>query len=224
MWILSAALLFLLIAIFAPDLIYRRPNGSAQRDAVSNARQIGLALFEFETEYGRFPDESTAPQVIHKTRTKFNLGSSSANDYFRQLIAAEYLSSKQVFYAETAFTEKPQFDQELGDNPLGPGSAGFGYLLNGRSAFSTEGNPARPIVCAPLAFDGKTASTREFDYRIYEGKAIILRVDNSVSSVPILKKSRFAAIGGGKTLLDTGLDTVWGESVTPVIVPPLPKR
>jgi hypothetical protein len=37
-----------------------------QMEAVSNARQIGLALYEFETEYGRYPDGTTAAKILHK--------------------------------------------------------------------------------------------------------------------------------------------------------------
>ena len=68
-------------------------------EAVSNARQIGLALYEFEQAYGRFPDESTIPRVkeIDPANT-IPLGKSSSNDFFRQLIAAEIAQSEMMFY------------------------------------------------------------------------------------------------------------------------------
>jgi hypothetical protein len=96
--------------------------------------------------------------------------------------------------------------------------------MNDNSAFNTKDNPARPLACAPLAFDGKTVSDRIFDDSLYGGKAVVLRIDNSVTLLPILKSTRMPTLGGGRFLLDTGPDTVWGESATPVIVPPLPKR
>ena len=77
-----------LAGLTAPMVIRQRKKAD-QTEAVSNARQIGLALFEFETAYGSFPDSTTAPTVTENTGTTLTFGGSTANDYFRQLIAAE---------------------------------------------------------------------------------------------------------------------------------------
>jgi hypothetical protein len=195
-----------------------------QRQAIHSARQIGFALFEFEKEYGSFPDETTAARVPRKGEMDLHLGDSSANDFFRQLIAGGVTDNETMFYAKAAFSRIPDNLIIPGEKAFAPGEVGFGYLMNGKSAFNTEGNPARPLACAPLAFDGKTVSDRTFDDSMYAGKAVVLRIDNSVTSLPIHKESKRASLGGGKSLLDTGLDTVWGESAKPIIVPPLPKR
>jgi prepilin-type N-terminal cleavage/methylation domain-containing protein len=205
-----------LAGLTAPMVIRQRKKAD-QTEAVSNARQIGLALFEFETAYGSFPDATTAEEVKKNTETVLTLGTANANDYFRQLIAAEVCQSEAMFYAKTAFTKKPDNVFNTSQNALTAGEVGYGYIMNTNNAFSTAGNPARPICVAPLAFP---FSTGQFDTDLYDFKAVVLRMDNSVQSVPILKSSKLAQLGGGKNLLSTGDDTVWGTGVTPTISNP----
>lgn len=209
-----------LAGLTAPMVIRQRKKAD-QTEAVNNARQIGLALFEFETAYSSFPDKSTADEVTKNTETKLTLGTANANDYFRQLIAAEICNSEAMFYAKTAFTKKPDNIFNTSEKALAAGEVGFGYIIKGdNSAFSTAGNPGRPIIAAPLLYP---FSTGQFDADFYDSKAVVLRVDNSVQSIPILKTSKLAQLGGGKSLLQSGTeDTVWGED-TPKMVTPDPK-
>jgi prepilin-type N-terminal cleavage/methylation domain-containing protein len=207
-----------LAGLTAPMVIRQRKKAD-QTEAVNNARQIGFALFEFETAYGSFPDSATATEVKEATESTLNLGTASANDYFRQLIAAEVSQSEAMFYAKTAFTKKPD-NVYNGQNALEKGEVGFGYIMNQNVAFSTAGNPARPVVVAPLAYP---FSNGQFDTDMYDFKAVVLRIDNSATSLPILKSSKLAQLGGGKNLLQTGEETIWGTGVTPTIVNPDPK-
>lgn len=213
-----------LAGLTAPMVIRQRKKAD-QTEAVNNARQIGLALFEFETAYNSFPDKNTVADVTTNTGTSLTLGSSSSNDFFRQLIAAEISSSEGMFYAKAAYSKKPDNIFNTADKALANGEVGFGYLMNNDVAFSTAGNPARPLVCAPLfSADGKSISANgEFDLDLYDLKAVVLRIDNSVTSLPLLRNTKLAQLGGGKNLLSTGVDTVWGEGVTPKIIPPLAK-
>ncbi len=204
-----------LAGLTAPMVIRQRKKAD-QTEAVSNARQIGLALFELETSYGSFPDKSTGTEVTANTQSVLTFGGNAANDYFRQLIAAEISQSEAMFYAKTAFTKKPDNVFNTAQNALAAGEVGFGYIMNGDLGFSTAGNPARPIVVAPLAFP--------FDIDLYDSKAVVLRIDNSVQSIPILRTSKLAQLGGGKNLLQVGDDTVWGTGVTPTIVNPQAKQ
>lgn len=227
MWLLLGGILLIIggFLIMVDRLGRQRGRGHEQVAAVNNARQIGLALFEFEMEYGSFPDETTATKVRQKTGTQMHFGNSSANDYFQQLVAAEIVSSPHMFYAKTAFSKKPGKPAELGEWKLEPGTVGFGYLMNGKSGFNNkEGNPGRPLACTPLALDGKTVSNEQFDVDVYGTKAVILHMDNSVICCPVSPRTRLIARGSGKTLLETGPDTIWGSKEHPVIVPPLPKR
>jgi hypothetical protein len=178
-------------------------------------------MFEFETAYGSFPDTSTGEEVTENTGSVLSFGGNSANSHFRQLIAAEIAQSEDMFFAKTAFTKKPDNVFNTAANALEPGEVGFGYLMNGNLAFSTAGNPARPIAVAPLAFPFQTG---QFDIDLYDAKAVVLRIDNSVRSEPILRQSKLVQLGGGKNLLQTGDETVWGTGVTPTIVNPEPKK
>lgn len=209
-----------LAGLTAPMVIRQRKKAD-QTEAVNNARQIGLALFEFETAYSSFPDSTTATTVTENTGSQLTFAGNTANDYFRQLIAAEICQSEAMFYAKAAFTKKPDNVFNTSTNALAPGEVGFGYIMNGNLAFSTAGNPARPIVAAPLLFPFQTG---QFDIDFYDAKAVVLRIDNSVQSLPILRQSKLAQLGGGKNLLQTGDETVWGTGVTPTIVNPQAKQ
>ncbi len=209
-----------LAGLTAPMVIRQRKKAD-QTEAVNNARQIGFSLFEFETSYGSFPDEDTAEDVVENTESTLTpLSGSYSNDFFRQLLAAEMTQSEEMFYAKTTYSSKPDNVYSTASEALEAGEVGFGYIMNDTSAFSTSGNPARPIVCAPLLESGSGVSTTEFDTDIYDAKAVVLRIDNSVRSLSILRTSKKAQLGGGKSLLTTGEDTVWGTETEPTIVPP----
>ena len=94
-----------LAGLTAPMVIRQRKKAD-QTEAVNNARQIGLALFEFETEYGAFPDKDTATAVTAATGETAPDGTNS-NDKFRQLIAAGIAQSEAMFFAKSAYTKKP---------------------------------------------------------------------------------------------------------------------
>lgn len=209
-----------LAGLTAPMVIRQRKKAD-QTEATNNARQIGLAMLEFETEYGSYPDASTAETVKENTETDLTLEGNTSNDFFRQLIAADMAQAETMFYCKTAYTKKPDNIYNSSQKALTQGEVGFGYLMNGESGFSTSGNPARPICVAPLA---KGSTSGEFDGDPFDNRAVMLRIDNSVQSVLIRKESKQATMGGGKTLLQTGEDTIWGTDVTPTLRAPDPKN
>ncbi|PAW70546.1 MAG: hypothetical protein B9S30_02390 [Verrucomicrobiia bacterium Tous-C5FEB] len=211
-----------LAGLTAPMVIRQRKKAD-QTEAVNNAKQIGIAMFEFENAYGTFPDSTTADQVKENTGTTLTFAGGKSNDFFRQLMAAEIAQSEAMFYAKTNYTKKPDNVYNTSENALAAGEVGFGYIMNGANAFSTSGNPSRPIVAAPLAGTTTPAVDGTFDVDMYDSKAVVLRVDNSVQSLNILKTSKRAQLGGGKTLLQSGEDTVWGSDVNPQMVAPTPK-
>ncbi len=207
-----------LAGLTAPMVIRQRKKAD-QTEAVNNARQIGLALFEFETEYGTFPDDATAIAVKDATDTTQVSGATS-NDRFRQLIRAGIAQSETMFYAKTAFTKKPDGILDTDTKALEAGECGYGILMDTTRGLSAAGNPSRPIAGAPF----KIAMDGTFDYDFYDGKAVILKLDNSVTSLPIVKTSGNVKING-KTMTETGADTVWGVStIVPTWAYPTPKK
>jgi hypothetical protein len=191
-------------------MVIRQRKKADQTEAVNNARQIGLALFEFETEYGKFPDSETAQSVATATDTTAASGD-SANDRFRQLIRAGIAQSEAMFYAKTAFTKKPDNIYNTDEKALEAGEVGFGMITKADGkGLSASGNPSRPIIAAPFTetLDGR------FDSDFYDGKAVVLKLDNSATSLNIVKTSG-RVLMNGKDLLATGDDTVWGTETTP---------
>lgn len=209
-----------LAGLAAPQIIKHRKKAD-QTEAVSNARQIGMALFEFETAYGSFPDTSTGEQVTENTQTQLSLAGNTANDFFRQLLATEIASSEEIFYAKSAYSKKPDNVFNSSAKALEAGEVGFGYIMNGDRALSSAGNPARPVAAAPLKFP---FASGQFDSDYYDARAVVLRIDNSVQSLQVVKSTGIAMIGGGKNLLQSGEETIWGSDVTPTMVNPQAKQ
>jgi prepilin-type N-terminal cleavage/methylation domain-containing protein len=207
-----------LAGLAAPQIIKHRKKAD-QTEAVSNARQIGMALFEFETAYGSFPDNTTGQQITTDGLSDLSpLQGNTSNDMFRQLLATEIASSEEIFYAKAAYSKKPDNVFNTGAEALKAGEVGFGYIMNGDKALSSAGNPARPVVAAPLKLPFASA---QFDSDYYDARAVVLRIDNSVQSLQIRKTDDQAIIAGGKTLLQTGEGTIWGTgSITPTMVNP----
>jgi prepilin-type N-terminal cleavage/methylation domain-containing protein len=208
-----------LAGLTAPMVIRQRKKAD-QTEAVNNARQIGMALFEFETEYGSFPDDTTATAVKDATDTPLVSGGKS-NDRFRQLMRAGIAQSEAMFYAKTGFTKKPDGIMTTDLQALAAGEVGFGILMESATkGMSASGNPSRPIVAAPFKVDmGGT-----FDSDFYDSKAVVLRLDNSVTSLPIVSTTGNVKING-RTMTETGSDTVWGTATfTPTWSFPDPKK
>lgn len=161
----------------------RKPD---QTEAVNNARQIGMALFEFQEKYGRMPDVTTIALVKQDTATDLNLGTKSSNDFFRQLMAVAITQSEPMFYAKIAGTHKPDGIFTKAE-ALKKGECGFTYFTG---ALKTD-NLGRPIMVTPMI-----PGTHQFDPKPFNGKAVILKADNSVTSLPIIIKTGHVMVGG----------------------------
>lgn len=203
-WIVSVLLIIGLVSV-TPSVLRQRVK-AIQTKAVGNSRHLGLALFEFESEYGKFPDASTIAAVKAKSGSLLPLGTKTSNDYFRQLIAAGIAYNETFFYADIAGSRKPDGRMD-GSHAIGKGECGYSYL----SRLSSKGNPARAIVVTPLI-----PGSNRFDPKRFDGKAVILKMDNSVTSLPIQKDGH--ALLYGKNILDPA-NPIW-EGKPPVIAWP----
>ncbi|BCU77194.1 type II secretion system protein [Luteolibacter sp. LG18] len=208
------------LAGIATPMLLRQQKKAASTQALSNARQIGLALFDFDSDYSSFPDKSTADTVKENTGSSLTMTGSTSNDFFRQLVAAGIVTSEEIFYAKLPYTKKPD-NVITGEKALAEGEVGFGYLMNDTTGFSTTGNSGRPIAAAPLL---NASSDGTFDPDPFDSKCVLLRLDNSAVSYSINPNTKTVVMPGGKGLLSTGEDTVWGTDVTPKILPPSKKK
>lgn len=201
-----------LAALVAPQVL-RGLKKADLATATSNARQIGLAMFDFQIEYGRFPDGDTAVQVDENfPGASMDSDEDSANGYFTQLFETNITQSEDIFYAKTANSVKPD-GVFTGANCLEPGENAFGYIMNGQDGLTTGGSASRVLVVTPLIEGG------DFDPDPFDKKAVTLRIDQSVQSVNI-NAAGDATLGGGRELFDTGADSIWGTSVNPTLVEP----
>lgn len=176
--------------VLTAPLILRSSKKTYQTEAVNNARQIGFALFEFETIYRKLPDATTIAPVRSKSGSHLPLGTHSSNDYFRQLMASGIAVSEQMFYAKGQDTRKPDGLMD-GSHALAKGECGFTYFMG---AIATD-SPARPLIAAPMI-----PGTDRFDPKPYKGKAVVLKLDNSVTSLPIDKSGH--VILNGRNMMD----------------------
>lgn len=197
LWIVGVISIIGVLGLLCAPLVVRSHRNEGQTEVVSNARQIGLALFEFETEYGSYPDETTIGKVRLNQVSDLELGTKSSNDFFRQLLASGIAGNEAIFYAKTF--ESPKKNRNSGVNKvLEKGEVGFSYL----SGLSAEGSPSRPLVVTPLI-----PGTDRFDAKMFDGKAVILKMDNSVISANINKDGH--VLINGRNVLDPG-HPIWG--------------
>ena len=208
-WILMVGLVSIaaLMVLTAPMFIRGHHHRADQTEAVSNARQIGLALFEFQNEYGAYPNTETVVAVQKATETTLALGTKTSNDFFRQLIGGNFTSSERIFYASKIPGVRKPDDNITGTEALKKGECGFAYLLGAR----VTDNPKRPLVAAPMI-----PGTDRFDPKAYEGKAVVLRMDNSGTSFNIDKDGHIRI--EGKLFMDP-TNPIW-DGHPPLIVWP----
>ena len=206
-WIVGLFLVIGCFFSFAQPFNIRRGKKAPQTEAVNNARQIGLALSGFQDEFGQMPDTGTIEKVRQKSETDLKLGTKSSNDFFRQLMAIGIAQSESMFYAKISGTHKPD-NVFAGVKALEKGECGFTYLMG---AFQGC-NPNRPILVTPMI-----PGTDRFDLKPFDGKAVILKADNSVSSYPIVTKTGHVMVNG-RDLFDPA-NPIW-EGKPPTIAWP----
>ena len=178
-WILllgALSIFILLLAGLSPLTRSGGPGHHSRPEALSNLRQIGLNLFFFEEDYGRFPDASTIPAVQSTTGTTLALGTSSSNDLFRQLLATVGKSEK-IFWAQTSIPRRPPNDV-LGADALVPGECAISYI----AGLTSAGDPETPIAMTSVI-----RGTWKFDREAFGGRAIVLRLNGSATEFPIDK-------------------------------------
>jgi len=216
----SPVLLFAGLHFLAPYMLYGAKK-VPDLQAISNARQIGLTLFDFDADYGRFPDASTIAAVKAATGSTWDLKDRTSNDLFKQLIVSGITNSEEIFYARVPGARRPDNVIISEDRTLISGECGFAYIAGATG----KCDPMRPLAVTPLI-----PGTFKFDPEPFDGRAIILKADNSVVSYPIRKDGTVIA-PGGKDLFDSSQpywkgappDVKWANLLAPPAVAASPK-
>ncbi len=171
------------------------------------ANPVLLLLAEFDQDYGQFPGDSTAKKHVSagggRSVDLSPFKGKYSNDYLAQLIAGGYTASEEIFVAPWRKDPSRKADNVISPRSeiLKAGECGFSYVKNQ----SSSDNSGRPVLLAAMSGDGG-----QFDPRVYGGMAMVLRIDGSVRLLRPSKKDNRMKIKGGKTLFETGPDTVWG--------------
>ena len=194
-WGLVAVFVVMLVIVVAclPPMVLRSTKASERTMATSNAKQLALALIEFDQEFGKFPHESTVPLVQSATGTGLSLAGHSSNAMLRQLIAYG-IESEDIF--DSCHPEMPTSGPDNDIRPgqaLKPGEVGFSYV----AGLDSSMNPGLPVLAANMM-----PGTEEFWDRPFGGKAVILRIDTSVDQLMIRASDSKVTVGGGLTLFD----------------------
>lgn len=213
------AIIATLAGVGVPAIISQKKKGD-RTEATQNAKSVGMAMFNFEQDYGSYPSEATGTEVAESNPDSgMTFGTTTSNDFFRQLLAAGYLDSEKPFFAKGAYTKKPDNVMSQG-KALAAGEVGFAYVMaTTTEPLSSSGNSGRPLLVASVN-NGLTDGT--FDPDVYDRKAVVYRLDSSASIESIRPSDKKVIIGGGKTLLQGGdKDTVWGTDINPIIKAPL---
>lgn len=197
-WIGGLSIVIPAVLILLAPLVLRSRKKGPQTEATNNIRQLHLALFQFDSDYGRFPDATTIADVQARTHTTLALGTATSNDYFRKLIATGAAKSESIFWAKTSATPRKP-NNILGAHTLKKGEVSFAYIagLSGSS-----------ITATPLAMTPMIPGTDQFDPEPFEDKAVVLRVDGSAKAEVIRTDNHKVAVPGG-TLLDPS-QPYWG--------------
>lgn len=199
-----------LAGLTAPMVIRQRKKAD-QTEAVSNARQIGFAMLEFDSDYGTYPGTSALAQ-LDTTAPVTGAAGPSSNEYFKMFFQAGLTQSEAMFYCKAKGTKKPDAKISSSTEALEAGECGFGYATEGTEGYSSAGNPARPLIMAPLLVGGTGAT---FDPEPFDKNAVLLRGDNSVSTLKISTDG--TAKQGGVNPFTAGTDTIWASATAPTI-------
>ncbi|MCW1913428.1 hypothetical protein OJ996_07580 [Luteolibacter sp. GHJ8] len=222
-WLLVVILIVMALAGLSSPVILKSRKASDRTEALNNIRQIGMSLFEFDSDYGCFPDDQTANEVRKRTHTELKLTGEFSNDYFRQLLAAG-LKSEKPFWCLTSFSPKKPDDKfQRADKALEPGEVGFSYIMAAPTkGQSSSGDPGRPVIVA-ASYQARADWT--FDPGAFGEKAIVLKLDNSAAAINVRTDNKFIATGvAGRYLQTTGENTPWGADATPFLRAPQPKK
>ncbi len=160
------------LASIATPVVLKQRKKAHRTQAVSNAKQIAIALFDFDEEFLSYPNDLTATRSLPSVGLPEG-AANDANDCFNQLVVSNKTNkSEAIFFVRGASTFQPD-DDIMGGKSLEAGENGFGYV-KGLSSGSPVGSY---IIMTPLA----AGSTDTFNVNTFDGEAILLKNDQSVT-------------------------------------------
>ncbi|MDA7882233.1 type II secretion system GspH family protein [Akkermansiaceae bacterium] len=207
------------LAGLATPAILKAKKSADKAKTINNAKQIGIAMTEFDSQYGEFPSDETR-QLLEDEGSEVPIGN-TANDYLAQLLISKILDSEKVFYAKGVRGVREGDDVfNTRDKALEKSENGFGYIMlnDGTALSQSYGSSAIPVICAPLKSGGIDPV---FDAGAYNNEYVYLKLDSSVGTGKVNEAGKALLKGQGKTtIMTTGEDTIWGSTDQPIVRPP----
>lgn len=215
--ILFIGVLLLIVALLAIPKFRKMEEETNRANAFTNAKQLAIALTEFDSLYGGFPSEETKQLLIDEGEKIQN--GDTANTYLSQLLISQALDSEKVFYVPRLPGTKEGDD--VFDSPstaLAQGENGWGYVRV-KEAKLTKGPRSRsePVLVAPLVTGGPKP---KFDPHVYKGSGIVLHLDSTVTIYRIDSQGDLIHPKTSTNIFLNGEDTIWGSSDTPDVKAP----
>ncbi len=212
LWVLLVIFVFGMIMI---PVVIREGKKMDMTQAMNNSRSIYGVMMDFESDFGRLPDDNSAAKNPELNDFRGN----HSDDYLGQLIAGGYVRSEEIF-----FVKDVRYRNLKPDDVISPPSrifenneCGFSYVMtevNGkRFGLSTDDDGRLPILMAPLVNEWGS-----FEHKSYSGRGVYLRVDGSASNEK-LDPSDHKIYVNGVTLLDSGRHTMWGNMKPVALLP-----
>lgn len=192
------------LAGFAVPAILGAKKKADQTEAINNARQIGIALAQFQENYGSNPSTTTAAAISSEGNTDVQSGA-SANALLSQLLATRTLEGKAVFYVKaTGVLKVSQTAQDSNMRQLAAGQCGFGYVtIDASTGISSANNGAYPVLVTPF----KALNNADFDNAPFNGEVVVLRNDSSVQKYKLSSQDNTLKFNGQNYLSRTAYDS-----------------
>ena len=206
------------LAALATPQIFKALKRAALAEAVSNARQVKLALDNFATDFdGQFPNDDTGEGVLEG-----GTGSTYSNDYFRQLFLAGVIESEFIFWVKNSgvaskgapddkIKQKGRMQPEL---ILEQGDAHWAYITDQTNL----GTGSRPLI-----LDGYQAGTSEWDPDTWDNKVIVVRIDGAFKPMRMRITDNKVLDGSNKDILSSSADAWDGDSTQDILKQPEPR-
>lgn len=200
------AVLLGVAAVISPVWVHSKINTAHLTETIKCGRSIKLCMDTFAMDNdGEYPDDTTA--AFYGVPAP-----GMANDYFKQLFASGNTNSERIFWIRGAAVCNPEAPDDVTTSSglfapartLLPGDNGWAYV---KDQLYTD-NPQRPIlVASPAASSGLA-----FDPDVFNGGAIVIRIDGSATTAPVTPSRRLLDEDGVELL--TPASKVWNG--TPV--------
>ena len=168
------------LAALSTPVVLKQQKKAAATEAVNNAKQMFILLFEFDQDKGGYPGAAGT-----------NSGgalSATSNAVFREFFISSAIDTEDLFYCKNGLTVKP--DGDLGVAPTylnagGAGEVGFHYLMKSATASHSTSSPSGvPLIITPGDAVAPTPAS-PFAINPFGGRAIVLFNDGACKSLPI---------------------------------------